>query len=121
METQNNTESALYGRQTNMPENRSSNSEEQIISQAVLRLNSNVLGIVFGIISALIIFAATNWLVIKGGDVVGPHLGLLGQFFLGYSVTFLGSLVGAVYAFVIGYLSGWLIGWIYNAIVSLRS
>ncbi len=121
MGTQNNTESALYGRQINMSENRSSNSEEQIISQAVQRLNGQVLGLVLGIVGALIIFAATNWLVLKGGEVVGPHLSLLGQFFVGYSVTFLGSLVGAVYAFIIGYLSGRLVGWIYNAIVSLKN
>lgn len=104
-----------------MSENKLSNSEEQIISQAVQRLNSNVLGLVFGVISVIIIFAATNWLVLKGGDVVGPHLSLLGQIFIGYSVTFLGSLIGAVYAFIVGYLSGWLVGWIYNAIVSLKT
>jgi hypothetical protein len=84
-------------------------------------LNGQVLGLVLGIVGALIIFAATNWLVLKGGEVVGPHLSLLGQFFVGYSVTFLGSLVGAVYAFIIGYLSGRLVGWIYNAIVSLKN
>lgn len=114
-------ESARYGQQINMSENRSSSSEEQIISQAVLRLNSQVLGLVLGAVGALVIFAATNWLVLKGGDVVGPHLSLLGQIFIGYSVTFLGSLIGAFYAFVVGYLSGLLVGWIYNAIVSLKT
>lgn len=94
--------------------------EEEVIKSAVLRLNGNILGIVLGIIGALIIFVATNWLVIKGGDVVGPHLGLLSQFFIGYSVTFVGSLIGALYGFVIGYLSGLLIGLIYNAVVFLR-
>jgi hypothetical protein len=94
--------------------------EEQIIKRAVLNLNGNVLGIVLGIISALGIFFATNWLVIKGGSVVGPHLSLLGQFFIGYSVTFSGSLIGAFYSFIIGYLSGRLIGWIYNSIIFIR-
>ncbi len=96
-------------------------SEEQILRQAVMKLNGNVLGIVLGSIAALGIFIATNWLILRGGDVIGPHLGLLDQFFIGYSVTFVGSLVGAVYAFVIGYLSGMLVGWIYNAIVFLRT
>lgn len=94
--------------------------EDQIIRHAVLRLNGNVLGFVLGSISALIIFAATNWLVLKGGEVVGPHLNLLGQFFIGYSVTFVGSLIGAVYSFVIGYLSGILLSWMYNAVVFLK-
>lgn len=95
--------------------------EEQAIKRAVVRLNGHVLGFVLGTIAALIIFVATNWLVLKGGGVVGPHLGLLDNFFIGYSVTFVGSIVGAVYGLVIGYIGGLLIGWIYNAIVFLRS
>jgi hypothetical protein len=94
--------------------------EEQILKRAVVRLNGHILGLVIGIIAALGIFVATNWLVLKGGDVVGPHLGLLGNFFVGYSVTFLGSLVGAAYALVFGYLAGLLIGSIYNLVVFLR-
>jgi hypothetical protein len=95
--------------------------EEQLIKQAVLRLNGNILGLVQGIICALVIFIATVWLVLKGGEVVGPHLGLLSQFFPGYSVTFTGSLIGAAYGFVTGYLGGLLIGWIYNTAVFLKS
>jgi hypothetical protein len=100
---------------------RQATAEEQALKRAVVRLNGHVLGFVLGTIGALIIFAATNWLVLKGGDVVGPHLGLLGNYFIGFSVSFLGSLVGAVYAFVLGYISGLLIGWIYNAIVLFRN
>lgn len=95
--------------------------EEEIIKNAVLRLNGKILGFVIGSIAALAIFVATNWLVLKGGDVVGPHMGLLGQFFWGYSVTFGGSLVGAAYAFLAGYLSGIFISWVYNGVLLLRS
>lgn len=95
--------------------------EEELIRRAVLRLNGTVLGIVLGAIAALILFVSTNWLVLKGGDVVGPHLGLLSQFFIGYSVTFTGSLIGAAYAFAIGFLGGLFVGWVYNTVVFLRS
>jgi hypothetical protein len=95
-------------------------SEDELIKRAVLRLNGNVLGLVIGSLGALAIFVATNWLVLKGGEVVGPHMGLLDQFFYGYSVTFIGSLIGAAYVFIIGYISGLLIGWIYNAVLFLR-
>lgn len=94
--------------------------EEEIILNAVIRLNSHILGFVIAVISALVIFLATNWLVIKGGEVVGPHMRLLDQFFIGYSVTFVGSLIGAAYAFVIGYICGLLIGHIYNWVISFR-
>ncbi len=56
--------------------------EEELVKHAVLRLNGNILGIVLGIVSGLVIFIATNWLIIKGGLNIGSHLNLLGQFFV---------------------------------------
>jgi hypothetical protein len=121
MTTPQETDSSAFGRQIEMGNPGRNDTEEKLFKKAVLRLNGHVLGFVIGFTSALIIFVATNWLVYKGGDVVGPHLGLLGQFFLGYSVTFLGSFVGAAYGFITGYLSGLVIGWVYNAVVFLKS
>jgi tetrahydromethanopterin S-methyltransferase subunit G len=95
-------------------------SEEERLAQAVLRLNGVVLGLVFGIISGLLIFVATNWLVLKGGPTVGPHLALLGQFFIGYKVTFVGSFIGMAYGFVCGFVCGWILAWVYNFIVLFR-
>lgn len=99
----------------------SGTSEEELIKHAVIRLNGNVLGFVIGALFALAIFVATNFLVLKGGEVVGPHLQLLDQFYWGYSVTFLGSFIGAAYAFVTGYVCGLLIGWIYNGVLFLKT
>ncbi len=99
----------------------SDNSSEAVLTRAVLRLSGSVLGLVFGILLGLIIFVATNWLVIKSGETVGPHLGLLGQFFIGYSVSFVGSLIGTIYGFVIGYLAGVIVAWVYNGVVALKS
>lgn len=95
--------------------------EEQIIRKTFVRLNGHILGFVLGVIGASIIFVATNWLVLKGGAVVGPHMGLLDQFLLGYSVSFKGSLVGAAYLFVIGYISGLFVAAVYNWANSFRS
>lgn len=103
-----------------LPEPALSVTEEQMLKRAIVRLSGKVLGVVLGLIGALVIFIATNWLVIKGGDTVGPHLGLLSQFFIGYSVTFVGSLIGAAYGFLVGYLTGLMIGWVYNAVVLFR-
>jgi len=87
----------------------------------VLRLNANILGVVLGIIAGLAIFIATNFLVLKGGDVVGPHLGLLRAFFPFYSVTFIGSIVGFVWGLLSGYVAGFIIASIYNLVVRLKS
>jgi hypothetical protein len=66
---------------------------DEILRVRLLRLNATVQGLAAGLVCGLVLFVATNWLVLKGGDVVGPHLGLLGQYFIGYRVTFVGSLV----------------------------
>jgi len=101
--------------------------EEKLYS-GILRLNSQILGLILGLLFGLAVFIATNWLVIKGGRVnasgqyvVGPHLELLSQFFIGYHVSFFGSIVGFAYGFAIGTLCGALVGWIYNKFVDLRN
>jgi hypothetical protein len=93
---------------------------EAKLFSGVLLLNAKVVGLAFGLILGLGIFVATNWLIIKGGDRVGPHLILLSQYFIGYRVTFLGSLIGAAYGFALGTICGALMGWIYNKIVAFR-
>src|SRR5262245_61305520 len=93
---------------------------EQLILIRVMRLNARILGVVFGVVAGLGLFVATNWLVVKGGDVVGPHLGLLSQYFPGYRVTFLGSLVGFLYAMAVGFAVGFVLAVVYNWIAELR-
>jgi hypothetical protein len=88
--------------------------EEEMISHVVIRMHATMTGVVLGLIFGLGLFFATILLVFKGGPHPGPHLMLLGQYFPGYSVTFLGSLVGFVYAFAIGFITGALLGFIYN-------
>jgi hypothetical protein len=94
--------------------------EKKLLS-GILWLNAKVLGLALGLLFGLGLFIATNWLVIKGSQPVGPHLQLLSQYFLGYRVSFLGSLIGFAYGFALGTLSGALIGWIYNKIVAFRN
>lgn len=84
------------------------------LNQAVLRLNATAWGLAFGLLGGLGLFAATLFLVIKGGEHVGEHLGLLAVFFPGYRVTTGGAFIGFVYGFVTGYGVGWIIGRIYN-------
>ena len=93
---------------------------EKIVLTRLLRLNATVQGCVTGTVAGLAIFVATNWLVLKGGDVVGPHLSLLSQFFIGYRVTFIGSLIGFAYAFVAGFVIGYGVARVYNQVLDLR-
>jgi hypothetical protein len=66
------------------------------------------------------LFGMTAWLLIKGGENVGMHLQLLGNYFIGYSVTWPGSFVGLLYGALFGGIIGWSIGKIYNGVAALR-
>ena len=90
------------------------------LERALLRLNARAWGIATGMLFGLLIFFATNFLVVRGGENAGQHLRLLRVFFPGYTVSFVGSLVGFVYAFVVGYALGRLIGLVYNRLVERR-
>ena len=93
---------------------------EEVVLTRLLRLNATVQGLVTGLVVGLALLLATNWLVLKGGKVVGPHLALLGQFFIGYRVTFVGSLIGFAYGFVVGFLVGYFVTRMYNWLVDLK-
>jgi len=96
-------------------------SVDEIVLTRLLQLNATVYGIVLGTVVGLGLFVITNWLVIKGGPVVGPHLVLLSQVFIGYRVTFIGSLIGLVYGVVLGFGVGYFIAWMYNRIAEWRN
>lgn len=87
---------------------------ESQLHDTLLRLNAQAWGIAFGLTLGLGLFFSTVVLVMRGGEVVGPHLALLGIFLPGYSVTFTGGVIGFVYLFVIGYAIGRLVGELYN-------
>jgi len=89
------------------------------VRKSLQRMHEQGWGLSCGFLLGLGLFIATNVLVVKGGEVVGPHLSLLGIFFPGYSVTFIGSLIGFVYAFVVGYGFGRTVSLVYNRLVGL--
>lgn len=90
------------------------------VSRAVARIHAGVLALVCAILGGVGLFATTAWLLIKGGSQVGAHLQLLSQYFLGYSVTWTGSIVGFLYGALTGALVGWTLGTVYNVVAGLR-
>ncbi len=92
---------------------------EKLIVQSLAKLDGLALGISLGTLFGLAIFFATNILIIKGGDVVGPRLVLLNNYFIGYEITFTGSLIGLAYGFASGFILGWLIAFLRNFVVAV--
>ncbi len=93
---------------------------EKLVEARLVRVNAMMLGLATGVVAGLALFVATLWLVLKGGPNPGPHLALLGQYFVGYTVTGLGCFVGFAYAFVCGWLLGYVGAWLYNCVADLR-
>ncbi|HQR32082.1 MAG TPA: hypothetical protein PLK30_05035 [Blastocatellia bacterium] len=96
------------------------NKKVEEISREVMRIQAGVLAMVCAVLGGLLLFLMTVWLVVKDGPGAGPHLALLGNYFIGYSVTWGGSILGLFYGALTGGFVGWVVGVIYNLVVGLR-
>lgn len=91
----------------------------EALSEAFSRLDAPAFSIATGAAAALVLSLATALLVLRGGNVVGPNLQLLSQFFPGYSVTATGSLLGLLYGFIVGFVGGLTFAYLRNTAVFL--
>lgn len=82
-------------------------------------LHRMALGVASGTVMGGLIFAATLFLVVKGGYPVGPNLALLGEFMYGYTVTLAGALIGSIWGFGIGFFIGWMFAVAHNVAIWL--
>lgn len=87
---------------------------DAIIEAAFAKLDAVALGTSIGMVSGLGLFFATIVLLLKGGEVVGPTLGLLDNYLIGYSVSWSGAFVGLIEAGAIGFVLGFLLAWFRN-------
>lgn len=92
---------------------------EEELARVFLRIDRVALGLSVGVLGGLGLFAATLILVLAGGPVVGPTLGLLRHYLPGYSVTWSGSLLGLFYGFLSGFIGGWLFAGLRNLVIFL--
>ena len=95
--------------------------EHELIQTAIVRLRSRVMAMVFGMVGGTGLFVATVWLLAAGGEDVGLHLGLLNNYFPGYTVTWPGAFIGFFYGALCGAIIGWSVAWIYNEVADNRA
>jgi hypothetical protein len=88
-----------------------------IVQDAFARYHPLALGVAFGSTLGVTLFVATVVLVLKGGEVVGPNFSLLNNYFIGYSVTWSGALVGLLEGAAIGFGGGYFLAWLINSVV----
>jgi hypothetical protein len=92
---------------------------DEAIIKAFARMDKLAFAVSVGTVCGLAVFLATLVLILKGGHVVGPTLGLLGQYFAGYSVTLRGAVIGFGYSFLWGFLFGWLFAYLRNLLTGI--
>jgi len=95
--------------------------ETTILRRAVARLRAVVMAVTFGMVGGVGLFIATAWLLVRGGENVGQHLGLLSNYLPGYSVTWGGAVVGLLYGALVGAVIGAAIAWTYNTVALIRN
>ncbi len=76
-----------------------------------MRINERALGLSVGLLWGVTVFLTTLYLyVINGGDTMYR----LRQFYIGYSVTPAGAVIGLVYGLIDGFIGGWILAKLYN-------
>ena len=92
------------------------NADKAVLMAAFARMDVVALAVAMGTVCGIGLFLMTVALLIKGappGMQIGTHLGLLGIYLPGYSVSWGGSVIGAGYAWIIGAVIGfvWAVLW----------
>ena len=93
------------------------NADQAVLMAAFARFDVVALAVAIGTVCAIGLFLLTAVLLVKGappGMPIGTHLGVLGSYLPGYSVSWGGSAIGAVYAWMIGALAGFVWAALWN-------
>src|SRR3990167_7320291 len=93
---------------------------DPVLKPATLRLNGIALGISIGAVIGAVLFANTSLLVIRGTAESSTHAALLSNYLPGYTVSFVGGLIGALELFILVFISSVVLAAIYNKVVDIR-
>jgi len=79
-----------------------------------MKLNTPAFAVACGIWWGVGLFIATWWLIAFGSGTTTSTL--LEQFYFGYGITPIGSVIGLVWAFFCGAICGGILAWLYNVL-----
>ncbi len=91
---------------------------EELLADAFARYDPVAMGSAVGSVAGLGLALATAALLLRGGDVVGPNLSLLGNYLFGFTVSWSGLAVGLVEGAVGGFAGGYALARIINRVVA---
>ena len=91
------------------------------LTPPIFLFSGNALGIGLGALMALQLLLTTNWLVARGTASESNNAALLSQYLPGYTVSFSGSLVGAIEIFALAFVLSHVLAGIYNTVARGRA
>ena len=77
-----------------------------------MNLNIKAMAIAFGLVWGISIFVITWCIILLEGP--SDTTTFIGKFYIGYSLTPVGSLIGLMWGIIDGAIGGVMFGWIYN-------
>jgi len=92
---------------------------DDLLERAFARYDPVAMGGALGIVAALTLFLSTVLLLVRGGDPVGPNLSLLGVYFFGYQVSWVGALLGSIEAAIGGFILGFVMAKAVNLMIRI--
>jgi protoporphyrinogen oxidase len=90
---------------------------DEALGEVFAKYDAFALGSAIGSVAGGLLFLATAMLLIKGGDTVGPNLSLLGNYLLGYQVSWGGAFLGLFEAGLGGFAFGWVLASMINRVI----
>jgi hypothetical protein len=88
------------------------------VAAALAKIDSVGLAVASGTVCGSVLFLATIWLLVQGGDASGPTLELLSNYYWGYGLSLPGALIGLLYGFGTGFILGGMFALIKNALTA---
>ena len=77
-----------------------------------MKLNIKAMAIAFGLVWGISLFVITWWIILLEGS--SDVETFIGKFYIGYSLTPTGSIIGFVWGLVDGAIGGAMFAWLYN-------
>jgi len=78
------------------------------------KLDVTAVGLAFGVTWAIGVILIGFYAWLSTGESSTNLVNLVGKFYLGYTPTFIGSILGALWGFLDGFLGGIIFAWLYN-------
>lgn len=91
---------------------------DELVAPAFLPVHKLAFGVATGMTAAVIVFLATAIYLLRNPQP-GFQLGLLAQYFAGYTVSWPGALIGAAWAGFSGFVLGWFLGFSRNLLLGV--